>query len=128
MSPSPNTSSRELASPLSPAPASSFQFLFSNFSKQNESQDKQNRYIHDSDSRSRFVILAKIEEDSDDREHQGAGEECLDGSDRETLRSEILQPKIFSQAPDQRCKLNDDSNLRDFLGSAGHAHHCKFVP
>ena len=52
---------------------------------------------------------------------------ALDGSDRETLRSEILQPKIFSHAPDQRCKLNDDSNLRDFLGSAGHAHHCKFV-
>ena len=39
----------------------------------------------------------------------------------------ILQPKIFSQAPDQRCKLNDDSNLRDFLGTAGRAHHCKSV-
>src|SRR5260370_37206533 len=120
MSPSPNTSSKKLASLLSLAPASttthataprrsaslsakkrkplplrknaspnsgrrlalqlppsSFQFLFSNFSKQNESQDKENRYIYDSDSRSRFVILAKIEEDSDDREHQCSDEECL---------------------------------------------------
>src|SRR5260370_11207849 len=74
---SPNSSCRSAPQ----LPTSSFQFLFPNFSEQNESQDKQNRYIQGGNSRSRFVILVKIEEDSDEREHrghQGADEEWLD--------------------------------------------------
>jgi len=100
-------------------------------SKQCKAKNEQDSYVQQSDSHGCFVILAKVEEDSYEREdcaYQRAENEWLDASEGETAGHIILQPKIFPEASNQRRKLHDNPELRSSPNAAAHAVYSKSAP
>jgi len=97
-------------------------------SKQCEAQNEENSNVERSDCHTCFVILAKVEEDSYERKdcaHQRAENEWLDASGGETAGRIILQPKILSEAANQRRKLHYDPKLSTSPNAAAHAVYSK---